>query len=426
MDPDPIDLLVPSAIPQQGNVAGANKIQTRNGIGLCLSGGGYRAALFHLGALRRLNEVGLLGKIDTISAVSGGSIIAGFLASRLRPWPKPGEIVSAWNSRIAEPFYEFVRQDIRTVPLLLDWSLGRLFPGIGCSRLADHYDRLFKGLTLAELPDTPKFVFCATDMIYGVNWISEKEKVGHYRAGYCSRSDWKLARVVAYSSCFPPLFSPSPTGIPPEDFHNGNYQPKEDRLKLNGQISLTDGGVYDNLGTEAVWKNHQTILVSDGGGKLPFESTWLTLSRIKRYSAIIQNQAISLRMRMLFSMLNEEQVKGGYWGLSGDNARYSKDPHIDGYSAELVSSNIQKIRTDLSYFTSGEIAVLENHAYLLTDATLKRRAPQILPAGDTPVGQVPFPSWMDEVKVRQTLTGSHSLLGGWPRIRKQFFGGDSF
>jgi len=32
----------------------------REGIGLCLSGGGYRAALFHLGALRRLNEFGIL------------------------------------------------------------------------------------------------------------------------------------------------------------------------------------------------------------------------------------------------------------------------------------------------------------------------------------------------------------------------------
>jgi hypothetical protein len=47
----------------------------RDGIGLCLSGGGYRAALFHLGALRRLNEFGMLARLRTISSVSGGSII---------------------------------------------------------------------------------------------------------------------------------------------------------------------------------------------------------------------------------------------------------------------------------------------------------------------------------------------------------------
>jgi len=32
----------------------------RRGKAVCLSGGGFRAALFHLGALQRLNEVGRL------------------------------------------------------------------------------------------------------------------------------------------------------------------------------------------------------------------------------------------------------------------------------------------------------------------------------------------------------------------------------
>src|SRR5258706_7140570 len=52
-----------------------------DGIGLCLSGGGYRAMLFHAGALLRLNEAGLLSKLDRISSVSGGSIAAGALAA---------------------------------------------------------------------------------------------------------------------------------------------------------------------------------------------------------------------------------------------------------------------------------------------------------------------------------------------------------
>src|SRR5215467_1001414 len=49
------------------------------GIGLCLSGGGYRAMLFHLGALWRLNELAYLPKLARISSVSGGSITAGVL-----------------------------------------------------------------------------------------------------------------------------------------------------------------------------------------------------------------------------------------------------------------------------------------------------------------------------------------------------------
>ena len=49
------------------------------GIALCLSGGGYRAMLFHLGALWRLNEWGYLPRLARISSVSGGSITAGVL-----------------------------------------------------------------------------------------------------------------------------------------------------------------------------------------------------------------------------------------------------------------------------------------------------------------------------------------------------------
>src|SRR5216684_1785953 len=54
----------------------------RSGVALCLSGGGYRAMLFHAGALWRLNELGYLPRLDRVSSVSGGSITAGVLASR--------------------------------------------------------------------------------------------------------------------------------------------------------------------------------------------------------------------------------------------------------------------------------------------------------------------------------------------------------
>jgi len=58
---------------------------SRKGIGLCLSGGGFRASLFHMGALRRLNELGILNRRDfrTITSVSGGSITAAVLATAL-------------------------------------------------------------------------------------------------------------------------------------------------------------------------------------------------------------------------------------------------------------------------------------------------------------------------------------------------------
>src|SRR5271157_2106207 len=97
----------------------------RDGIGLCLSGGGYRAALFHLGALRRLNELGILAKLKTISSVSGGSIVNAHLATRL-PWPLSGPVPD-WESRVAAPFRRFTSTNIRTPALmasLLPWKTG--------------------------------------------------------------------------------------------------------------------------------------------------------------------------------------------------------------------------------------------------------------------------------------------------------------
>lgn len=66
----------------------------RRGMGLCLSGGGFRAVLFHPGALRRVNELRILSKVTTISSVPGGSIAAGLLAKQLaNPLPRRGRLV---------------------------------------------------------------------------------------------------------------------------------------------------------------------------------------------------------------------------------------------------------------------------------------------------------------------------------------------
>src|SRR5688572_958758 len=49
------------------------------GTALCLSGGGYRAMLFHVGAILRLNDAAMLRALKRVSSVSGGSITAAVL-----------------------------------------------------------------------------------------------------------------------------------------------------------------------------------------------------------------------------------------------------------------------------------------------------------------------------------------------------------
>lgn len=85
---------------------------------LRLSGGGYRAALFHLGAVRRLNELGVLGKVDTITSVSGGSILAAHLATTIGSrWPTGDEVLPDFDTTVAKPFHRMANRNIRTWPV---------------------------------------------------------------------------------------------------------------------------------------------------------------------------------------------------------------------------------------------------------------------------------------------------------------------
>src|ERR1043166_7970258 len=137
--------------------------RARKGVALALSGGGYRAALFHLGAARRLNELGILHQIDTISSASGGSIFAAHLATRI-PWPLQAPLPAAqWESTVGAPFREFTKRDIRTGSFFKQFLPWKWFDGDAESDAwANEYERHLTGAKLVALPDKPRFVLCST------------------------------------------------------------------------------------------------------------------------------------------------------------------------------------------------------------------------------------------------------------------------
>jgi NTE family protein len=83
--PEVRDAAIAEAASPIRDIGDAPERRVQPGIALCLSGGGYRAMLFHLGALWRLNELGFLPRLDRVSSVSGGSITAGALG---HAWPR--------------------------------------------------------------------------------------------------------------------------------------------------------------------------------------------------------------------------------------------------------------------------------------------------------------------------------------------------
>lgn len=381
----------------------------RAGNALCLSGGGFRATVFHLGALRRLNETGVLAKLDTISSVSGGSIMAAMLATHA-PWPAAtqGPIpADVWERDIAAPVRRFASRNLRT-PAILRRLLRPWNTSAGVRGLIAGYAARLSRAKLASLPERPRFVFCATDLCYGVNFVFERGRVGDYRLGYLSPppADWDVARAVAASSCFPPIFNPLPVDAPSASFKRGREQ------IADADIRLSDGGLYDNLGLEPVWKTHRAVVVSDGGAVFGSASDGGLLARIGRYVDIVDNQALALRKRWLLSNFLDGTMKGAYWGIGSATGSYPAGG--PGYSKALAAQVIAPVRTDLDAFSPAETAVLENHGYALAAAAVTTHLADLaLP--DAPPATPPHPAWTDEDKVRAALADSwkRKLLGRW-------------
>jgi NTE family protein len=295
------------------------------GIALCLSGGGYRAMLFHLGSLWRLNECGYLPKLMRVSSVSGGSITAGVLGLK---WAKLGfdgnGIAKNFDAEVVQPIRALAGKTIDEGSIIG----GIVAPGTISDKVADAYRKhLFGKATLQDLPaDPPRFVINATNVQSGALWRFSRPYVADYRVGMIKNPTIDLAVAVAASSAFPPVLSPlkleldtslyePASGKTSEDLHEEPYMT---------DVVLTDGGVYDNLGLETAWKNYQTVLVSDGGGKMQPEpepkGDWVRHSI--RINGLIDNQVRSLRKRLLQNSFTDKSRTGTYWGVRSDIADY--------------------------------------------------------------------------------------------------------
>jgi NTE family protein len=368
--------------------------EKRAGIALCLSGGGFRAALFHLGALRRLNELGILRQLDTITAVSGGSTIAAHLARYHNTWNDPdGCDIRTWEKTIAAPFREIASRNLSTPSVL--WGLPFVFGNQGVDSFARACGREFcdpTDIVLRDLPEKPNFQFCATELV-------DRKPVFFDRN---TAPDWPVGRAVAISSAFPLVFWPYRQSTP--------------------RTVLVDGGVADNRGLEPVWQTHRTLLVSDGGDVLrPGWSQAMTYS-LTRSVAVVMMRMNEMQKRWLIAMFESDRREGTFWGIGSTVGHYRDDEReqFTGYGEDVARDYIATIRLKYDSFSTAEAAILENHGYLLADGAIKRHARTLAPAVDPPYPplNVPHPLWLDDTRAREALanSASSSIMGhGWVR-----------
>jgi NTE family protein len=339
-------------------------------IALCLSGGGYRAMLFHLGALWRLNELAYLGKLDRISSVSGGSITAGVLGLH---WNKLGISANA----PAPGFATIVDEVRRMAGITID--VGAVLKGLfGPGTVSDHvcaaYDKtLFHGATLQDLPDQPRFVIDATNVQSAALFRFSKPYARDWRVGEIPNPRIPLAVAVTASSAFPPVLSP--LELDPGRY-GCTFQPGP---PYPAKIVLTDGGVYDNLGLETAWKECSTILVSDAGGHAapqpqPSRNWPMHAYRVLE---IIDDQVRSLRTRTTIDAFTSGERAGAYFGIRTDITHYGLADSLPCALAQTTA--LAAIRTRLKALPPAQQKALINWGYAVCDAAMRKHVDTSLP-----------------------------------------------
>jgi NTE family protein len=337
-----------------------------DGVGLCLSGGGYRAMLFHVGALWRLMDSGKLFELTRVSSVSGGSITAAALAL-------------AWNGLEAGGIAAFRRDVVDALRALARVTIdersvvaGLLLPGSIGHYVAQSYARqLFGEKTLQDLPETPRFIINATNLETGSLFRFSRAEIRDWRVGRIASPTIRIADAVAASSAFPPVLSPFILDVDPSDFDPlAPGEIADDAFR--SEITLSDGGVYDNLGLQQVWGQCKTVLVSDGGGHIsdnPSPPTdWARQSL--RVFEVIDQQVRNLRMIQVVASLGRQERHGVFWSARTDIADYGLADALPCPYAKTAL--LAAIPTRLRRMDEVQQERLINWGYAVADAGIRR------------------------------------------------------
>ncbi len=363
----------------------------RNGMGLALSGGGFRASLFGLGTLWRLNELGWLKSLRRITSVSGGSLTAGVLAAR---WNELQFNAAGRATNFEQVAVSRVRAFCSTT---LDWKAGLcgLIPFVtaaGVTRRA--YDRRLVRLShrrvarLSDLPAEnagPDFVFYATCFQTGSSFRFSRDGLYDWKLGTLRQLDISLGTALAASAAFPPFLSPLQVRTDPQKWvDKPNVKGLEQADRIRARLFLGDGGVYDNMGIEALWRNMACVLVSDAGAPFAFvRSPWRNWpGQLGRVRDILIKQTRALRKRMLIRDLQAKTYEGAYWGINTQIGEYTATPPIctDG----TTTQSLARISTRLRAMDNRTQERLINWGYALADAAIRTHVDAAVTCGRFP------------------------------------------
>ena len=335
-------------------------------IGLALSGGGFRATLYHLGVIRCLRDNGWLPQVSYICSVSGGSVLAGHLVLnwekytgddgqfeeaaqeivRFSQWDLRGRIVRRFGGK---PF----RSGTETLVKYLD---SELYHRALLSKLNDgkrpEIHILATNTTRGGLAD-----FSAANIILGPAWPEAQKKGAANTPKEIQPGSCSLAMAVAASAAFPGFFRP--------------LKLKKKRLHVSDAALphpefFTDGGVFDNFGLHrleelAQLKKPELKLVSNARGAFG----WHVQERTSLLSNAIRSTDIMMERIRVLEFAHAEATDQADRELKLINLKTVVNDVQDDWLPQ-IQERLEGVRTDFDRFSKVEIDALVRHGFAVT------------------------------------------------------------
>ncbi|AUC81726.1 patatin-like phospholipase family protein [Lacinutrix sp. Bg11-31] len=351
-------------------------MKNKKKIGLSLSGGGYRATIYHLGTLKKLKELEILDKVDVISTNSGGSITGATYGLHKDNFEAFEAIIRQGVKRSVIKGVLVSWQFLLVFATTLFWMLTilyllangyawssfgllialvvvflffqfNLFP-ISTLNEKMYNTFFFNGKTLNDLRKDVRFAINATNLETGRLFTFSNDTMGDSVYDFPSDDDepikfesdnFPIARAVAASTAVPFVFTP--IKIDKEFFSN-----TEDTKRAKPR--LVDGGVYDNQGAHKITQTKsaygsQIVIISDAGNTMPFKNTYRnTLTMLIRTSDVFMNRIKNLQMvHYLYQNHNNDKREIAYQSLGWD-IEDSIRKFIDGIEDDIILPQVLK------------------------------------------------------------------------------------
>ena len=396
-------------------------MDTHNKLNLSFSGGGFRATFYSMGAYRRLGELGLHNRISAISSVSGGSIAAGAIMTALAT--RSFSSVQDFDVRVYAPLRRLAQRNLRQrivvkAAMSGTWDLprsiySRLLPSI-------LNEELFGGTLFMDLPVSPEWSCNATCLNTMKRFRFKPTDIQDTSIGTSQDiDDITVGHAVAASAAFPLMFAPVELDISRREFVDRFGNAVYAAGQIPSKLYLTDGGVYDNLGSEKMIASKEPYLILDASAEssaweYDFHPRYFRLNQRTLETAL--NQIVMLRRRLIYNTQTTYgmQLRLGIPVGKIPSEKFAESyKHIDLSKYQNFDPRIERliatIRTDLDGFHDVEIECLAWAGAIRTDLAVKALIPDLVPTSEWDA--VPqMPDYNTDKMIKTLATGKKRRL----------------